>query len=962
MVAEGRLEWRRSALDLPLALLIALVIVQLALGNRPLASWALTPAANPADLSLRLPSTFLTLGTVAPTHTVRSLLVLLAYAGAYLLVVNVIRTRPQLDRLVGTLVSLGGVLAFFSLLDYLTGEGWLLWWRDSPAGGRLSGTFYNADHFAAWLAMLICLGFGYLLARRSGEGQLWPLLRSREKREEVIRHYLPFVGLVVMAVALVFTLSRGGVLSLLLALLILIALLGQLGRIRWSLAVVGALVVVALGYAVWIGLEPFLARVRHTDHTSRWMLALTTVPMLRSFPFLGVGLGAYGDIYGHYQPAVLEPGKIDVGYAHNDLLQLLVELGILGTVPVLLMVWRLSKDLLGAHLLGRTSCSVGGGEQEGARRHDPFSVGIAVGAVGAVLALLVHSAFDFGAHIPANGVLAATCLGIATVALHTRFNVDGARLLTAVRAHSLGSARAVRVAVGTIAIVLSLAVVPWIVRPPLVGAKIDQAIRRPIERPTALRRVDAALALDPRNERARAVRARLRLEAALETWNLGVTLDGRILLSWEERRAASLPLVRGAIEDLRTALAGTPVDPFFHESLARAYWTLALLDAEHAPGHLSAALASFSRAVASAPESPFAYRSLAAFAVPQGGRFTEVGLRAARNAVERDPKLLADLVDRFVPLGLDASQWISMVPDSALDRLELGALLERRGLLSDAAQAYRQAVEIAPAKDTVVPRWMLARLLLRQGSGREALAELEKALTQDEANPELHLDRARSLAALGDASALDAYRLAVVNAEARTRQVADGQQLFGPLSPRALALVSDATGGQRRIAPSRYRRALAQYLTDRKLWDEALKQWEIVLGEVPTDAAAHFAHGVALDGVRARDQAVEAYRRAVALDGNSVAFRLRLAQRLWETEQYYQAMNEWRSVLAQAPGNLEARLALARAYVKSGNRTEAVLEYRRLLLIAPDQPEVQRELARLSPGAPEPGVKVPARD
>jgi len=113
------------------------------------------------------------------------------------------------------------------------------------------------------------------------------------------------------------------------------------------------------------------------------VLALTTFPMLRSFPFLGVGLGAYGDIYGHYQPAVLEPGKIDVGYAHNDLLQLLVELGILGTVPVLLMIWRLSKDLLGAHLLGRTSCPVGGGEQEGARRHDPFSVGIAVGA-GAV--------------------------------------------------------------------------------------------------------------------------------------------------------------------------------------------------------------------------------------------------------------------------------------------------------------------------------------------------------------------------------------------------------------------------------------------------------------------------------------------------------------------------------------------------------------------------------------------------
>ena len=960
MVAEGRLEWRRSAIDLPLALLIALVIVQLVLGNRPLASWALTPAANPDDLSLKLPSTFLTLGTVAPTHTARSLLLLLAYAGAYLLVVNVIRTRSQLDRLVGTLVSLGGALAFCSLLDYLTGDGWLLWWRDSPAGGRLSGTFYNADHFAAWLAMLICLGFGYLLARRLGDAQLGTLLRSRERREEVIRHYLPFIGLVVMAVALVFTLSRGGVLSLLLTLLILFVLLGQLGRIRWSLAVAGALVVVALGYAAWIGLEPFLARVRHADYANRWVLAFTTLPMLRSFPFLGVGLGAFGDIYGHYQPAVLAPGKLEAGYAHNDLLQLLVELGIFGTVPVLLMVWRVSRDLLGAHLLGRASCPVEGGEQEGARRHDPFSVGIAIGAVGAVLALLVHSAFDFGAHIPANGVLAATCLGIATVALHTRFSVADARLLTAVRAHSLGSARAVRVAGGTIVIVLSLALVPWIVRPPLVGARIAEAIRRPIDRLTALGRIDAALALHPRNERARAVRARLRLEAALEAWNLGVTLDGRVLQSWEERRAAGLPLVRGAIEDLRAALAETPVDPFLHESLARAYWTLALLDAEHASEHLSEALTSFARAVESAPESPFAYRSLAVFAAPQGERFTEAGLRAARNAVERDPTLLADLVDRFVPLGLSASQWISMVPDSALDRLELGALLEKRGLPAEAAQVYRHAVEIASAKETVIPRWMLARLLLRQGRGREALAELDNALTQDVANPELHLGRAGALAALGDASAADAYRLAVLNAEVRAGQVADVQP-FGPLPPRAQVLVSEATGGQL-IAPSRYRRALAQYLTDRKLWDEARQQWEMVLRETPTDAAAHFAHGLALDGLGARDQAVEAYRRAVALDANSVQFRLRLAQRLWETDQYYQAMNEWRTILAQAPGNLEARLALARAYLRTGQRNEAVLEYQRLLQIAPDQPEVRRELARLGLGAPEPGAKARARD
>jgi tetratricopeptide (TPR) repeat protein/O-antigen ligase len=942
MVADGRLEWRRSALDLPLALLIAVVMVQLALGNRPLATWAL------AATSASLPSTVLTLGTVAPAHTVRSLLVLLTYSGAYLLVVNVIRTRAQLGRLVVTLVSFGGVLAFSGVLDYLTGEAWLLWWRDRPLGGRLAGTFGNPDHFAAWLAMLICLGLGFLLARRSHrEGRPGVSLRSREGREEAIRRYLPFVGMVVMALALVLTLSRGGVLSLLLTLLLLLALLGQLGRVRWSLAVVGALLVVALGYATWIGLEPFLVRIRYADYTTRWVLSVTSLPLLWSFPVLGVGLGAYNDIYGHYQPASLQPGRIDVRYAHNDLLQLVVELGCLGTLAVAFMIWRAGKDLLGAHLLGRARCPVGAGEHEGARRHDAFSIGMAVGSVGGVLALLVHGAFDFGGHIPANGVLAAACLGIATVALHTRFTAGGARLLTAVRTYQLKSRRSARVGVATIAIVLSLALVPWIVRPPLVAARLAQALEPGIDRPTALHRVDAALALDPRNERARAARARLRLDAALETWNSGNAIDGRLLLSWEERRAAGLPLVRGAIEDLRTALAGTPVDPFLHESLGRCHWTLALLDAEHAPGHLSAALASFSRAVESAPESPFAYRSLATFAVPQGGVFTDIGLRAARNAVQRDPTLLAALVDAFVPLRLAASQWIATVPETALDRLELGALLEKRELLPEAIQVYRLAVEIAPARDAVVPRWMLGRLLLRQGRGREALAELDLVLAQDETNPELHFERARALAALGDPGALDAYRLAVLNAEVRERQATGAQELFGPLPPRARVLVSAASGGQSRIESGRYRRVLAQYLIDRKRWEESLGQWEMVLAEKPTDAAAHFGRGVALDGIGARDQALEAYRTAVAHDGANVAFRLRLARRLWETEQYHQAMNEWRTILAQAPGNLEARLALARAYLASGNRTEASLEYQRLLQIAPDQSEVRRELGRL---------------
>ncbi|MFQ5946935.1 MAG: O-antigen ligase family protein, partial [Anaerolineae bacterium] len=568
MVVERRLEWRRTALDLPLGLLIALVLVQLALGNRPFAAWALAPPAADPTLAVDLPTPLFTLGTLSPGQTARSLLILLTYAGVYVLVVNLIRERHQLDRLVRTLLLVGGLLAFLGLLDYLAGEAWLLRWRQYPFTGRLSGTFVNPDHFAAWLAMLVCLGLGYLLARRRPSGadhSLGGLPSSREGREEAVRRYLPFIGVGVMALALVFTLSRGGVLSLLLTLAVLLVFLGALGQMRWSLVLVGALLAVTLGYGTWIGLEPLLERVQHGEYANRWIQSLTTLPMLPAFPLLGVGLGAYRHIYFHYQPPELDAGKVYYAYATNDLLQLVVELGLLGGVLCLFAAWRVGRDLLGAHFLGRGRCPVGGGEDEGAQRSDPFSVGIALGALGGVLALVFHSGVDFGARVPANGILAAACLGIATVALHTRFSTGGERLLTAVRAYSLGSGRLLPVTAGATVLALSLALVPVIVRPALIEAKLRRPQSQSVARPAALARVEEALALDPRDVLTLVARARLRLDAAQQVWNSGTTSAGRVLASWEERQREALPLLNGAIQDLRTALSLRPSDPFLHE-------------------------------------------------------------------------------------------------------------------------------------------------------------------------------------------------------------------------------------------------------------------------------------------------------------------------------------------------------------------------------------------------------------
>ena len=940
MLSRRRLEWRRSALDLPLLMLVALVLIQLALGNGPLVRWALAPP--PADL-VALPARFFTVGTVAPAQTARSFLLFLTYAGVYVLVVNLVRSRQEMSRLLRALLLVGSLLAFLGLLDYLGGEAWLTRWRDHPFEGRLTGTFVNPDHFAAWLGMLVCLGTGSLLGRGTGsDAPVRHRLRSRQERERLLRRYLPVVGVGVMTLALVFTLSRGGIVSLVLSLAGLLGLMGALGRIRLSLVFVGILLTVTLSYGAWIGLGPLLERFRHGPYDLRIVQSLTTLPMISAFPLLGVGLGAYRDIYFRYQPPALAPGTYYLPFAHNDWLQLVVELGLVGTLVCAGAIWRVGRDLLAAHLLGRGRCPVGAGEAEGARRNEPLSVGIALGALAGVFALVVHSGFDFGARIPANGILAAVCLGIATVALHTRFAATGDRALGGVRVLRLGSGRRVPAITAAVGVILAVACIPPIIRPAWVEGKLAAATGN-----ATFRELDDAARWAPRDAQVLATRGRVRLAVARQVWDSGRVPDGSILPSWEQRRRAALTLLDGAVVDLRAALSLTPTDPFLHETLGWVYGTTAVIDPSSPGLAQAAALGSLRRAIALQPENPFLYRSLAVVALSQRAPLLDVALGAGRAAVERAPELLADLTRLFLPATLTETQWLLLVPATALDRLELAVLLEQTGLPQEAAVVYRRAIEVAPGEIAPLVRFRLAQLLMRRRDAKGALGELDLALEREPDNPDLHLARARALASLGDAAALDAYRAAIGRAEARAAAWGGGVSSFRARAPRARSLAEDAldTAGTAPAVP--YRRALAEYLLDRKLWALALEQWTRVLAERPQDAAAHAGRGRALAGLSERDRAVEAYRKAVALDGRSVAFRLGLAESLWDTRQYYQAINEWRTVIGQNPGHIEARLALARAYLEIGERIEAFREYRQVWQMAPDQPEALRALSRL---------------
>src|SRR5262249_16643934 len=295
------------------------------------------------------------LGTASPAQTAKSLRLFATYAATYVLAVNLVRTRSALDRPVSVLLVLGSGLAFLALLDFLSGGGpRLVRWTEPVPGHRLAGTFVNPDQFAAWLEMLIGLGVGYVIGRSGsagGEPSLRAALASRAGRERLARRWLPMVGLGVMGLALVFTLSRGGVVSMAVALVALLILQGVRRRARASLVVVGSLLALTVGYGAWIGFSPLLERFPSQDSGGRLVQLGSTVRMPGAFPLLSVGLGAYRDVYFRYQPLELAPGKVYFPFAHNDLVQLAVELGLVGAALCLFAAWRVGADLVGAHLL-----------------------------------------------------------------------------------------------------------------------------------------------------------------------------------------------------------------------------------------------------------------------------------------------------------------------------------------------------------------------------------------------------------------------------------------------------------------------------------------------------------------------------------------------------------------------------------------------------------------------------------
>jgi O-antigen ligase len=308
---------------------------------------------------------------------------LLAFAGIFSVALVALDSRERLERAALALFVAGFALSVFAILQSLSGTTKIYWIRETSAQGFF-GPFPNRNHFAGLMEVLLPMGLG-------------PLAAGAVPKE---RRLLVAFGGLVIAVALVLSGSRGGLLSVA-AELVALGLLAVVsaprrGGLRARTAVAGAAgglalaVVVALG-VVWVGSDTVASSladipdaVASESPISRNVIWRDTLALVRDHPLVGAGVGAYETAFGSYTKST---GSARILHAHSDYLQVLADAGAAGAVLAILFAVA-----LGYHAA------------RGVRRTDSATRGVALGAACGCIGLLIHSFVDFNMQIPSNGL------------------------------------------------------------------------------------------------------------------------------------------------------------------------------------------------------------------------------------------------------------------------------------------------------------------------------------------------------------------------------------------------------------------------------------------------------------------------------------------------------------------------------------------------------------------------------
>lgn len=299
-----------------------------------------------------------------------------------------IRDEKFFFTLATCLILVGTFEAFYGLLQFVKPQLGILW---LPIKSRAAyGTIIYKNQYAGLLNMI------WPLALSSGA-----LYFIKKKALVFSKTQAPLLiaSASLMILATLFSLSRGGILTMVVVGLLLIAVLpfSRKGKL-WFFFIFIALI---FGYGSLLGLDTLIARFGSIDRSGsiRFELYLSSLPMLFDHWLTGIGIGAYGLL----SPVYLKdfPANLLFDRAHNEYLELFIELGV--PVAILLFAWIIAGMLKLKQKIKLATLE---------RNGNIARVVLATAAFCGLVGFLVHGWVEFGWRLPANIFYAATLVAL----------------------------------------------------------------------------------------------------------------------------------------------------------------------------------------------------------------------------------------------------------------------------------------------------------------------------------------------------------------------------------------------------------------------------------------------------------------------------------------------------------------------------------------------------------------------
>jgi O-antigen ligase len=337
--------------------------------------------------------------TIESYTTTKYFLLALAYVCLAMLVAHGFRSTDRIILLIYGVVGLGVFEAVYGLIQYLGNYTYIWNFAVIEAIPVAHGTLINRNHYALLLNLCICCGVGYLYYRSAA-------LLNRPNRNFWRIAGLPgsaqlvwiVLWLALMGLALVFSMSRMGLVAMLGAIAAMI-IAGKIsvGSRRTTPAGV-ALICLILGLAAYVGIDSVLERYEsiaqsgyfEKDRIPIWRDAWD---MMQGHLIFGRGLGTFQWSFPAYER--LDP-DIPAKYAHNDYLQAMAELGAAGLI---LLLWAFAVSWRAALRNLRLS-------------NNALVRGIGLASIGVLVAAALQEITDFSLYVPGTAALLAVLTGL----------------------------------------------------------------------------------------------------------------------------------------------------------------------------------------------------------------------------------------------------------------------------------------------------------------------------------------------------------------------------------------------------------------------------------------------------------------------------------------------------------------------------------------------------------------------